>query len=111
MDNITIEKSEFKELLIQAANLGAQQAIEAARLSTQTKPFKKRIKLKEAAERLGVSFTWLRRRLIKSTDPLHVKHYDPNSPKPHRLSDSENAPLYVWEHEIVEWYDNLTKAA
>lgn len=114
METVTLPATQLQSLLIEAARLGAIQGIESALAKTQTHPpksLKNRIKLKDAAETLGVSPAWLRRRLVKSADPKHAHFYDPNAPTPHKMSPCETAPYYVYENEIIEWYNQLGSVA
>ncbi|CAN8141145.1 hypothetical protein THIOSC15_2780006 [uncultured Thiomicrorhabdus sp.] len=59
--SITLQDSDLKALLIEAATLGAQQAIEAARLATQTTPAKttvrERVTFKQVEQIIGLKQT------------------------------------------------------
>lgn len=100
--SITLQDNDLKAMLIEAAAMGAKQAIEAARLATQTTPAKpqarERVTFKQLEQIIGLKQTAIRKRYIKK-EGKHL--YDPAFPKPHKLEGGK--VNYFWLDEIIHW--------
>nr|BDD47744.1 hypothetical protein 7 [Piscirickettsiaceae bacterium] len=108
MTSITLQQPELKAMLIEAAAIGAQQAIEEALKKTQTTAPKarKRLNFKEVMALTKLGRSALLRRFTEGE-----KLYDASFPKPHKLSKGDTAPLYWYEDDIIKWHNNQEAVA
>ncbi|WEJ62185.1 helix-turn-helix transcriptional regulator [Thiomicrorhabdus lithotrophica] len=107
MQSVTMLQSDLQTLLIQAANIGAQQGIEAALKNTQTQPVvplnvRKKIRLKQVQEITGLSESSIRRR----NNPQHHL-YDDTFPKP----CNNGKTVMYWLDEITTWNEPQAQEA